>query len=193
MTITKERAAELDAQQPEATKQGGLPDVGVCVQCLAAYNQGEHHWVWVDLVEMANQGETLTECIQWMLASSPAAFAEEWMFSDSSGLPGYLQGEHVATVSVEAYALACERVDDQYREAFRLLCDYLGETVDADRFDEMFLGEQDPEDYVADYYDETNEIPDHLLPYIDWEAIARDWRLNGDLIVVDGYLFNGNA
>ena len=77
-TITKERAAELLSSQPEATKQG-LPDVGVCVQCLSSYNQGEHHWVWVDLIEMADQGETLDECIQWMLASSPAAFAEEWV------------------------------------------------------------------------------------------------------------------
>ena len=194
MTITIEKAQHLLAQQPESTKQG-LPDVGVCIQCLASYNQGIHHWVWVDLEVMAEEEETLGECIEWMLASSPVEGAEEWMFSDSCGLPSFAQGD-VDQNSVIAYVMQLIEVPEAWRDAYRACCDYLGETVEAERFEEMFLGERDAEAYVEECYEESGElenIPSALLCNIDWEGVAQDWKLNGDIFEVGCWLFRGHV
>ena len=191
-TMSKARAAELLATQPEATKHG-LPDYGVCVQCLAAYNQGVHHFQWVDLEVLVEEGETLKQCIDWVLASSPAAGAEEWMFSGSCGLPNYLKGEYVSTEELMSYALALPEVDQSNWDAYRAICDYMGQAVSPESFEESYLGDMEPAEYVEEYYMESDQIPDHLVCYIDWKSMARDWELNGDLIAVDGLLFNGHS
>ena len=191
-TMSKARAAELLATQPEATKHG-LPDVGVCVQCLAAYNNGIHHFQWVDLEVLVEEGETLKQCIDWVLASSLSGGGEEWFFSDSSGLPGYLQGEHVSTEELMSYALALPEVDRSNWDAYRAVCNYMGQAVTPESFEESYLGDMEPAEYVESYYEENGEVPEYLACYVDWESMARDWVLNGDLIAVDGLLFHGHS
>ena len=163
------------------------------MQCLAAYNQGVHHFQWVDLEVLVEEGETLAQCIEWVLASSPAAGAEEWLFSDSSGLPSYLKGEYVSTEELMSYALALPEVDQSNWDAYRAICDYMGQAVSPESFEESYLGDVEPAEYVESYYHENGEVPDYLACYVDWEAMARDWELNGDLIAVDGLLFNGHS
>ena len=40
-------------------------------------------------------------------------------------------------------------------------------------------------DYVQEITEETTEIPDHLRGYIDYESMARDMELNGDIFTVE--------
>lgn len=65
-----------------------------------------------------------------------------------------------------------------------------------ERYDEVCLFHGSAEDYAQDLIEETTEIPENLRYYIDYEAIARDMKLNGeieeiehDLIVTNGYEF----
>ena len=192
MTITIEKAQHLLAQQPESTKHG-LPEVGICVQCLAAYNNGIHHFQWIDLEYIEKEGDVM-EAIQWMLASSPVEGAEEYMVSDTVGLPSFLTNCQWPDIkAIEAYGLNFQDLWLKHENAYKALCGYLGEVVEVDRFEEMYLGDQSPEEYVQDLVEQTERIPDSLAYYIDWESMANDWKLNGDLIEVDGMLFNGHA
>ena len=192
MTITIEKAQHLLAQQPESTKHG-LPEVGICVQCLAAYNNGIHHFQWIDLEHIEKEGDVM-EAIQWMLASSPVDGAEEYMVSDTVGLPSFLSNCQWPDIKqIEAYGLNFQDLWLKHENAYKALCGYLGEVVEVDRFEEMYLGDQSPEEYVQDLVEQTERIPDSLAYYIDWESMAKDWQLNGDIIEVDGMLFNGHA
>ncbi len=92
-----------------------------------------------------------------------------------------------------SYALALPEVDRSNWDAYRAVCDYMGQAVSPESFEESYLGDMEPAEYVEEYYHENGEVPDHLACYIDWESMARDWELNGDLIVVDGLLFNGHS
>ena len=59
----------------------------------------------------------------------------------------------------------------------------LNENDWADRFadfEDCYSGCQPFVDYVAEMFLELNEVPAHLLNYIDYESVARDWLLNGD-------------
>lgn len=51
--------------------------------------------------------------------------------------------------------------------------------------DDRHLGQyQSLADYVQDITEETTEIPQNLRFYIDWQAMARDCELNGDLFTI---------
>ena len=190
MTITIEKAQHLLAQQPESTKHG-LPEVGVCVQCLASYNQGISHWQWVDLEFIEEEGDVM-DAIKWMLASSPVDGAEEYMVSDTVGLPSFLSNCQWPDIkAIEAYGLTFQDVWLNQEGAYKACCEHFGQVFTEEEFSDRYLGEMSAEEYVQDAYE--SEIPDHLVHYIDWEAMARDWELNGDCIEVDGYLFNGNV
>ena len=189
--MTKERAAELLSRQPEATKQG-LPDVGVCIQCLASYNNGIHHFQWVDLEALIQEGESLDECIAWVMETSPTPGAEEWIFSDSSGLPSFLQGESVDARLLWAYAQELHGVMEHHKEAYKACCDQLAWIVDAEKFEEALVGEGRVEDFVEEFFDES-ELPDWVAQYVDWDALAADLKLNGDLFEAGDWVFRGGV
>lgn len=43
-------------------------------------------------------------------------------------------------------------------------------------------------DYAEELTEETTEIPESLRHYIDYEAMGRDMRLNGDVFTIEtGY------
>ncbi|MEW8418834.1 MAG: antirestriction protein ArdA [Candidatus Thiodiazotropha endolucinida] len=50
-----------------------------------------------------------------------------------------------------------------------------------ERFEEVCLYEGKAEDYAYDLYEDCYDIPEHLRLYIDYEAIARDLKINGDI------------
>jgi antirestriction protein len=47
-------------------------------------------------------------------------------------------------------------------------------------FEDAYVGCMPFKDYVEEAFSEMNEIPDHLVYYIDYERVARDWELSGD-------------
>lgn len=53
---------------------------------------------------------------------------------------------------------------------------------------DRYIGEwKSNKDYAMETFIECNEIPDNLLPYIDWNAVTRDYMM--DVVEINGYYF----
>ena len=85
----------------------GESDVQLCVQCLAAYNQGHHHFMWLDLEELNSEDEEefkkqFQQAIDYVIKTSPAADAEEWFFTDHCGIDS-IYSEYIGAEELFTY------------------------------------------------------------------------------------------
>jgi len=62
-----------------------------------------------------------------------------------------------------------------------------------ERYDEVYLHHGSAEDYAQEFVEETTDIPDSLRYYIDYEAIARDMTINGEITEIERELIVTNA
>lgn len=153
----------------------------IYVACLAAYNNGILHGAWVDA---AQDAWAIYDEVKAMLAASPVVGAEEWAIHDYEGfghvrISEYTSFETVAELAafiVENGALGAavlHHCDDDLDEAREALSD-------------RYLGcHSSLADYVQEVTEETTAIPHALRYYIDWQAMARDAELSGDLFTVE--------
>jgi antirestriction protein len=120
------------------------PEPKIYVACLAAYNNGHLHGVWIDAHQDA---WTIYDGIAAMLRTSPMADAEEWAIHDYEGFEGvrlskYAGIDRVAEIAafvvahgkigaeLIAYyggdiAEARTAIEDRYHGAFSSLADYV--------------------------------------------------------------------
>ncbi|NQE65337.1 hypothetical protein E1H18_1118 [Caulobacter sp. RHG1] len=153
----------------------------IYVACLAAYNAGVLHGAWIDV---ESDAEAVWAAIRSMLEASPEPMAEEFAIHDHEGFGGVEIAEYAGiarVVEIAGFLRARGRLgalvlaevggdleaaetalEDQYRGCFSSL---------ADSFQELT--------------EETVEIPQALRLYIDYEAMARDARLNGEVFTVE--------
>jgi Antirestriction protein (ArdA) len=61
------------------------------------------------------------------------------------------------------------------------------------RFEDVCLYEGKASDYAYDLIYETTEIPENLRYYIDYDAIARDMEINGEITTISRELIVTNA
>ena len=81
---------------------------------------------------------------------------------------------------------------DTTRICFLLDCGYsLEDTLT--RYEWVYLHYGSTEDYARELIEETTNIPENLRYYIDYEAIARDMRLNGEIVEIEHDLIVTNA
>lgn len=152
----------------------------IYVACLAAYNSGRLHGAWIDA---ARDAWELWDDIRAMLQASPEAGAEEYAIHDYEGFGGVriAEGEaidrvaEIAAFIVEHGALGAAVLDH---------CnDDLAEAREA--ITERYLGmHASLADYVQELTEECMTIPERLRGYIDWQAMARDAELGGDLFTI---------
>ena len=150
----------------------------IYVACLAAYNSGILHGRWIDVTTP----EEVTGDVRAMLAESPVPGAEEWAIHDHDGfedvpVPEYASFETVCdlaaflsehgTLGAKLYRHFGERLDEA-QAAFE---DYAGQYETAADFAEEMIRET------------GTQIPASLEYYIDWQALARDMALNGEIMV----------
>lgn len=152
----------------------------IYVACLAAYNNGYLHGVWIDA---AQEAWTIYDAVRVMLSASPIEGAEEWAIHDYEGFGG---------VRIEEYA-SFDRVSElaaflaEHGGIGAALLDYYGGDLAEAReaLEDRHLGEYASlADYMQDMTEESTAIPNSLRYYIDWQAMARDAELNGDLFTV---------
>jgi antirestriction protein len=152
----------------------------VYVACLAAYNNGLLHGAWIS-VEDEDQ---VRAAIAAMLKASPIAGAEEYAIHDYEDFGGVEIAEYASLAKVVAIA-------DFLRERGELgalvLAKLSGDLDAAETaLDEQYHGVFDSlEEAFEALTEETVEIPEALRPYIDYEAMARDARLNGEVFTVE--------
>ena len=153
----------------------------IYVACLAAYNHGHLHGQWID----ADQDEdVIHEEIQAMLAESPIPRAEEWAIHDYEGFEGLRLDEYE---SIERVAQLGQLIAE-HGPAFAAYAGHIGtDYATGESFEEAYCGEWDSERaYAEDLFDELylHDVPDHVQPYIDYEAFSRDLFI-GDNFSVD--------
>ncbi len=156
----------------------------IYVACLAAYNSGTLHGAWIDA---ARDAWALWDDIQQMLATSPIEGAEEYAIHDYDGFGGVRISEsedidgvtEIAAFVVEHGALGAA------------VLDHCGNDLNEARetITERYLGMYPHlADYVQELTEETTSIPEPLRYYIDYQAMARDAEISGDLFTIEtGY------
>lgn len=149
------------------------------VACLAAYNNGILHGAWID----ANQDVwAIYDEISAMLRASPIPNAEEWAIHDYEGFEGVRIAEYAG---IEGVAEIAAFIAAHGRLGAKLIA-YFGELEEAqeamtDRYHGVY---SDLADYVQGIMEECVTIPDSLRFYIDWQAMARDAVMGGDLFTI---------
>lgn len=160
----------------------------IYVASLADYNAGRLHGTWIDADQSA---EHICNIIHDMLAKSLEPIAEEWAIHDYECFGGLYLSEfenidHVAAVArgivergnvfaalvahfggVQKVAEAQRYIDEGYRGAFERLADYAQEIV---------------EDCYSDAF---KALPDFIRYRIDFEGIADDMEMSGDIFTVE--------
>lgn len=157
----------------------------IYVACLAAYNNGELHGAWIDA---ADETDSVQEQITAMLARSPIPGAEEFAIHDYDEFAGIEIGEYEPIDRVCALA----RLVEEQGEAFAAWVSYDSSVADdldtiEERFNDEYVGEYDSgrefamvlaDEYgtnaVATAIGSDEDIPEFVLSYLNWDAIARD-------------------
>lgn len=107
---------------------------------------------------------------------------EEWFITDYEceldGVAEYL-GEYPSLEEVNALTEAIESWDEDYAQAVVDVYgfDYI---INYTQDDFLFVDAETDEDIGEYYINETGDIPEWLINYIDYEAYGRDIRFNSD-------------
>ncbi len=176
--MTQDKTANYHDGGGTGSHSEGCPRIYIA--CLAAYNNGYLHGCWVDA---ARDADAILSEISKMLDASPIDDAEEWAIHDHEGFEGVTIHEYAG---IEKVALIGEYVAERGRLGAKVLehCD--GDLDEAHAaFDNYAGAYASLADFAQDLVGETTDIPENLVSYIDYSAIARDMELNGDVFSVE--------
>lgn len=158
-------------------------EIRIYVACLAAYNNGKLHGVWIDSTDDIDD---IQDQINEMLESSPEEDAEEWAIHDYEGYGSYRLSEYEGIQS--AHEIACF-IEEHGEIAAELLSHF--STIDEAKkaIEENYAGcHENVADFAEELTTDTTEIPESLAFYIDYEKMGRDMELGGDIFTIEtGY------
>ena len=155
-------------------------EIRIYVADLAAYNAGKLHGVWIDATDDL---EDIEQQVETMLVQSPEPDAEEYAIHDYEGFGGYDLSEYEGLEA--AHDIAC--FIDEYPDFGGELLNHFADLDEAQRVaEENYCGcYRSLADYAQELTEETTDIPANLTYYIDYESIARDMELNGDVFTIE--------
>lgn len=155
----------------------------IYVADLAAYNSGCLHGVWIDATQDVDD---IQEQINAMLAASPVPDAEEYAIHDYEGFDSYRLGEYEGITA--AHEIAC--FIEEFPEFGGALLAHFSSIEEARKAaEEDYCGTfESLAEYAQELTEGTTQIPESLAYYINYEAMARDMELNGDVFTIEtGY------
>ena len=167
---TLQSATETALPDPECPR--------IYVACLAAYNNGILHGAWIDVTTP----DEIRAQVQTMLESSPVTDAEEHALHDYEGFEGCHLSEYASFETV------CELADyiTEHGELGAEVYSCFGEDLEDARaaFEDYAGSFQSAADFAEQLLEDTGtQIPENLRYYIDYEALARDMALSGEIII----------
>ena len=152
----------------------------IYVACLAAYNNGKLHGTWIEADQSA---DAIHEEIQVMLKSSPEPMAEEWAIHDYEGFGDIRLSEWE---SIELIADMAQFINEHGHLGIALLSHFCGDIREARSALDNYCGEYSSlADFAQEITEETTKIPENLAYYIDYEAMARDMEMSGDVFIIE--------
>ena len=157
-------------------------DIRIYVACLAAYNSGILHGVWIKADQDAG---AIREEIQAMLARSPIAGAEEYAIHDYEGFEGASISEYVGINEVTEIAAFIA----EHGKLGATLLAYFSDMEDAkEAIEDRYAGEyRSVADFAEELTEQTITIPECLQFYIDYQRMARDMEINDILAIETGF------
>ena len=156
-------------------------DIKIYVADLAAYNNGHLHGVWIDATQDVDDIQIE---INTMLAASPVEDAEEYAIHDYEGFGGYSLGEYEGIQA--AHDIACF-IEEHGGIAGELLSHFDGDLDEAKTaIEQRYSGcYSSLADYAQEITEQGTNIPDHLQYYIDYERMARDMEMSGEVFTIE--------
>lgn len=153
----------------------------IYVACLAAYNYGFLHGAWIDADQDADQ---IRDEIAEMLSRSPVEDAEEYAIHDYEGFEGLSISEYAGIDSVARMAAF---IAEHGALGAGLLEQFGGDMDQAEStLEDCYHGQfARLADYIEELIAESVTIPEALRYYIDWDAMARDAEICGDLFTIE--------
>ncbi len=153
----------------------------IYVACLAAYNNGYLHGAWIDADDDIND---IWDAINKMLSKSPIENAEEYAIHDYEDFAGYRVSEYEGIEHVNQVALFLTKHGDFAIDVL----DYCGDDFEqAEKMiEENYSGcYSSVAEYAEQLTEDITQIPQHLQYYIDYDKMARDMELNGDIFTIE--------
>lgn len=153
----------------------------IYVACLASYNNGILYGKWID----ANQdAEAIQAEVNAMLKASPMSDAEEWAIHDYEGFGEVRLSEWEGFERVAELAAFIEEHEALGEAVLSHFCGDIEQAREA--LGDNYCGEyRSLADFAQELTEESTEIPESLRYYINYEAMARDMELNGDVFTVE--------
>ena len=156
-------------------------EIRIYVACLAAYNNGYLHGEWIDATQ---DFDDIQDQVNEMLKTSPILDAEEYAIHDHEGFDGYPIGEYEGLETVHKIACFIEEHGELTSE---LLDHFSGNIEEATKAkEENYCGcYSSVADYAQGLTEETGDIPKHLEFYIDYDRMAYDMEVSGDIFTIE--------
>lgn len=153
----------------------------IYVACLAAYNNGFLHGAWIDPDQDADQ---IRDEIAAMLARSPVEDAEEYAIHDYEGFEGVSISEYAG---IDSVARMGAFIAEHGALGAGLLEQFSGDIEQAEStLEDCYHGQfASLADYMEELTTESVTIPEALRYYVDWDAMARDAEMGGDLFTIE--------
>lgn len=152
----------------------------IYVADLAAYNNGILYGVWIDATDSI---DSINEQIFTMLDNSPIEDSEEYAIHDYENFGNYRLEEYTGIETVHNIATF---IEDNPLLGIELVNHFCGDIDAAEQAKDDYLGcYHSLADYAQELTEETSDIPEHLAFYIDYEAMARDMEMNGDIFTIE--------
>ena len=101
---------------------------------------------------------------------------------------------NVGQGSVDTWFEDLEDLDETEATQIIFLIDLGYSLSDAmNRYEEVYLFNGTASDYADELINDTTEVPENLRYYIDYDAIARDMQINGEITEIGYHLIVTNA
>ena len=154
-------------------------EIRIYVACLAAYNSGYLHGVWIDATQ---ELDDIQEQVSTMLKASPVEMAEEYAIHDYEGFESVKLSEWQGLES--SHQIACYIAEHGTLGA-ELLNIFEIEEAEKALEENYHGGFSSLADYAEQFTSDTGLVPEHLQYYIDYERMGRDWEMSGDIYTIE--------
>ena len=152
----------------------------IYVADLVAYTNGKLHGVWINALEELDE---ILENIKEMLITSPEEHAEEYAIHDYEGFDGCSLSEYQSIESVRDIAIFLNENPDLGGELLSYFYNDIKQAKSA--AEDNYKGCYDlMADYAQVITDDNISIPSHLNYYIDYERMASDMEMSGEIFII---------
>jgi len=156
-------------------------EIRIYVACLASYNNGILHGVWIDATQSL---AAIHDQISAMLNASQIEEAEEYAIHDYEGFEDVSIAEYQSIESVIEIAAFIE----EHGALGGKLIAYFGDLDEArEAISDRYAGQYASlEDFARELTEETTTVPQTLAFYIDYKLMARDLEISDVLSIETG-------